>query len=257
VKAYSDEISSITSRSIIRKGMRQIAVSKIYVDEQGIRAASWSLLEESFTRYKEMASLSNIDTLRMLDPQALQLYYIDSKHDEQQPISIAELIASDVKIVTTSHLSIFKDLFLDIRDRFIPSGEHGLDAYLSARIRHGVLQNQIRSPFEASHLISEKDTTSGEYLENAYWYNKILAPTSVYSEVQKQLAVFSQTVDDIALKLNKEMVQVKTERKNSRGLFDYSFDDGELFIPFCDEFSEVTEFDPFLDGIFQNPRSAQ
>ena len=37
IKIYSEEISTITSRSLIREGIRQIEVSKIYVDENVIR----------------------------------------------------------------------------------------------------------------------------------------------------------------------------------------------------------------------------
>src|SRR5262249_29268754 len=151
------------SRSIIRKGIRQIDVSKIYVDEQGIRTVGQTILKESFARYKEMAALSSIETLIMLNPAGFHLlYHVDEKGKlVGTPISKAELTTAaegtngNVKVVTKAQFALFKELFLDVRDRFISSGEHGLDAYLSIRIRHGVLQNQIRSPFEAFHLISE------------------------------------------------------------------------------------------------------
>ena len=255
LRLYSDEISSITSRSIIRKGIQQIAVSKIYVDEQGIRTVGYPLLEESFTRYRKMASFSTIDTLRMLDLQALQIYelHLDEQGEiVERPVSIRNLFNSETRVVHTAQFALFKELFLDIRDRFISSGEHGLDAYLSVRIRHGVLQNQIRSPFEASHLMAEKDTTTGEYLQNSYWISKLPDVPDLTSEtIQKYLSTFSQKVDVVAQKLNKEMVQVRTERKNPEGLFDYTFSEDTLFSLFYSEFSKVTEFNLFFDGIFQ------
>jgi hypothetical protein len=255
LKAYSDEISTITSRSLIREGMRQIEVSKIYVDEKGVRATGRRLLEESFARYRELASMSSIETIQMLNQESLHLYILTADGEVvKTPISATELklSAPEKRVVSNSLFLIFKELFMDVRDRFISSGEHGLDGYLSVRIRHGVLQNQIRSPFEALHLISEKDTTTGEYLSNPYW-NTRLEDVSAESRVsiQKLLANFSREVDELAQKLNKEMIQVKTEKKNAAGLFDYTFSTAELFRMFEDEFVHITDFDQFIDSVFR------
>ena len=255
LKAYSDEIGTITSRSLIREGMRQIDVSKIYVDEIGIRTTGHKLLEESFKRYRELASMSSIETLRMLDTESLHLYILtENGKIVKKPITKAELIrtAKDRKVVHNSLFLIFKELFIDVRDRFISSGEHGLDGYLSVRIRHGVLQNQIRSPFEALYLISEKDTTTGEYLLNSYWDIRIEDVSEESRlKIQALLAKFSREVDDVAQKINKEMIQVKTEKKNVAGLFDYEFSTKELFAMFEDEFVHITDFDQFLDGVLR------
>lgn len=255
LKAYSDEISTITSRSLIREGMRQIDVSKIYVDEMGVRTAGRRLLEESFERYRELASMSSIETLRMLTTESLHLYQLTKDgRIVKKPISIEELevTAPEKRVVHSSLFRLFKELFIDVRDRFISSGEHGLDGYLSVRIRHGVLQNQIRSTFEALHLISEKDTTTGEYLPNPYW-DTILEDVSEKSRlaIQELLANFSREVDEAAQKLNKEMIQVRTEKKNSAGLFNYAFSTAELFRMFEDEFVHIADFDQFLDGVFR------
>ena len=255
LKAYSDEISTITSRSLIRKGMRQIEVSKIYVDEKGVRATGRRLLEESFARYRELASMSSIETIQMLNTESLHLYILTAEGEIiKKPISLTELMqeAPEIRVVHNSLFLVFKALFMDVRDRFISSGEHGLDGYLSVRIRHGVLQNQIRSPFEALHLISEKDTTTGEYLSNPYW-NTRLEDVSAESRlsIQKLLVNFAREVDDLAQKLNKEMIQVKTEKKNTAGLFDYSFSTAELFRMFEDEFLHIVDFDQFMDSLFR------
>ncbi len=254
LKIYSDEISSITSRSLIREGMRQIEVSKIHVDEKGIRTTGRKLLEESFARYRELASMSSIKNMRVLNQESLYLYIItrDGKVIKA-PISTTELKdpVFEKQIVHNALFINFRELFMDVRDRFISSGEHGLDGYLSVRIRHGVLQNQIRSTFEALHLISEKDTTTEEYLINPYWDTR-LEDVSVENRaaIQEQLANFSRDVDALAQRLNKELIQVKTEKKNTDGLFDYSFSTIELYQIFVDEFLQITDFDQFMDCLF-------
>jgi hypothetical protein len=47
------------------------------------------------------------------------------------------------------------------------------------------------------------------------------------------------------------MIQVKTEKKNVAGLFDYEFSTKELFAMFEDEFVHITDFDQFLDGVLR------
>jgi hypothetical protein len=255
LKTYSDEISTITSRSLIREGIRQIDVSKIYVDESGVRSTGRVLLEESFRRYQELASMSSIETLKMLDKESIQLYHLSENGKLiKKPISKIELQinAATKRVVHNSCFLLFRELFLDVRDRFISSGEHGLDGYLSVRIRHGVLQNQIRSPFEMLHLISEKDKTTGEYLSNPFWDKKLEnVSNDTRLSIQKLLADFSRKVDEIAQKLNKEMIQVKTELKHSAGLFDYVFSLANLFDLFEEEFIHLSDFDQFLDAVFR------
>jgi hypothetical protein len=254
-KLYSDEISAITSKSIIREGMRQIEVSKIYADEAGIRLSGRKVLEESFSRYRELASMTSLQALKMLNMDTLHLYQLTQDGNlVRKPISRAELeeSAPRKRIALTSHFMLFSELFLEIRDRFISSGEHGLDGYLSVRVRHGVLQNQIRSIFEALHLISEKDTNTGEYLPNSYWESRFVDITeNQRSEIQGHLGAFSRKVDDVSQRLNREMIQVKTEKKNPNALFDYSFGTAELFQLFESEFVHITDFEAFMDAVFR------
>jgi len=254
--SYSNEISAITSRSIIRKGMMQLDESKIYVDEDGIRSAGRRIFSERFDRYKEIASLSNRDKLRMVDPSNLRLYLLDMDKDgtvtSSQRVSIDDLATEKLTVISTLQYILFKEFFLDIRDRFISSGEYGLDAYLSIRIRHGVLQNQIRSPFESSHLLSEKNTQTSKYLENSYWTERLSGlPQETLTRINQSLASFSREVDEIARRLNKKMVQVKTEHKNPDGLFDYTFSEEELADIFYNQFLEISDVDQFLSRVFE------
>ncbi|MGO9378999.1 MAG: hypothetical protein ACLP29_10680 [Dissulfurispiraceae bacterium] len=121
LKTYSNEISTITSRSLIRKGMRQIDVSKIYVYESGVRTAGRKLFEESFARYRELASMSSIETLQMLDTEVLHFYTVTEEGEiVKKPMAEMELTPGGKRVVHTSLLFlIFKELFIDVRDRFI------------------------------------------------------------------------------------------------------------------------------------------
>jgi hypothetical protein len=39
---------------------------------------------------------------------------------------------------------------------FLTNPDHGLDCYLSMRIRHGTLAGQLRTPLEVEHLITQR-----------------------------------------------------------------------------------------------------
>jgi len=45
--------------------------------------------------------------------------------------------------------------------------EHGLDAYLSLRIRHGTLSGHLRGPVEREHLVIRRDA-AGRYRPSDY-----------------------------------------------------------------------------------------
>src|SRR6202040_1274615 len=60
---YFEEINEVTQRLLIRRGLRRIDESKIYVDEQGIRTAGDKLLREGFQRLKNFSNISGIQLL--------------------------------------------------------------------------------------------------------------------------------------------------------------------------------------------------
>jgi hypothetical protein len=69
---------------------------------------------------------------------------------------------------------LFQAMIINLRDEFISSAEHGLDGYLSVRIRHGTLVSQLRSPLEAANLITKKHSETGAYYSNEHWKKKLV-----------------------------------------------------------------------------------
>ncbi|EMN0394513.1 hypothetical protein RX418_001495 [Citrobacter freundii] len=86
---------------------------------------------------------------------------------------------------------------------FIMNEEYGLVRYLSSEIRHGVMPNQMRSVFEAEHLITEIDST-GKYKENTHWINKYEQELTTYDKIALSniLNKFSLDVDTLINKTN-------------------------------------------------------
>jgi hypothetical protein len=251
--AYSEEIDEITQRQFIRRGIQKLDEGRIYVDEAGIRRAGEKLLAENFRRYLDISSLKGIEALRLLDSNIKKVVPSSPSghHAPAQKIDIEKLEAEGVRVIFLSHYALFKELFIDVRDRFISSSEYGLDSYLSVRIRHGTLQGQLRSRFEAFHLLTQRNADTGEYLPNAYWEAELSACSSEEKGfVQSLLAALSRDIDDLTRRLKDETIQVRTETRNPKGLFDFRFEDDCLFPLFTERFESITSFSEFMDKVF-------
>ena len=66
-------------------------------------------------------------------------------------------LSEDEAIWSESSGSDFSDLHLHMLGLFLLDEDHGLDAELSGRIRHGKISERLLSPFLSNHLVIEKD----------------------------------------------------------------------------------------------------
>ena len=108
--------------------MRQVVQGRIHFNLEGIEEALDSSYFERFTRYLAMTKLSD-GTRR-----SVELHW-----DSNVP-------AKDM--IVEAPVVLFRELFHDLRRAFLFSNEHGLDSYLSVRIRHQTIKGALRSVFE-------------------------------------------------------------------------------------------------------------
>jgi hypothetical protein len=247
-ETYINEIAEISRNQLIRKGIKQIDESKIYVDVNGIRRTIEKDLKESFLRNINLLSLplSQIEKLNTSDDNVIVPYY--GKSSETNKV---EFNNSNIKITTYSRFSQFKDMFFKVRDMFIASNEFGIDTYLSMRIRHGTLLGEIRSIFENQNLITKKVDTSEKYQENIFWLNKGLVDNvEIKQEFNSLMSDFSLKIDGISNMLKNKQLQISTEKKPTEGLFDYAFSENELLSLFS-EIGAIEEYEEFFEAIIK------
>jgi hypothetical protein len=148
-------------------------------------------------------------------------------------------------------------LFLEIRDKFLFSNQFGLDYYLSQRIRHGSIINQIRKSFLELNLITSKNTKDGNYTTNRYWLDQVKNLSEGEKiKFENILNEFSKNIDNIIFNLKDKHIQIKTEdpKTNQSGWFDYSYIQiwhyntmSDLFI---EKFQFITDFSTFCVEMF-------
>jgi len=242
---YIYEISEISRNQLIRKGIKQIDESKIYVDVAGIKKAMDKDLIESFNRFLNLQSLP-IAQIKKLDTSNDD--FLISYYDKSGDKSIVD--KSAIRITTYSTFEHFRDMVHKIRNMFIASNEYGIDTYLSMRIRHGTLLGELRSVFETFNLITKKEDSSDTYQDNMFWLEKeLFATNQTRGEFNKIMADFSTQIDKLSNELKNQKLQISTESKITEGLFDYSLSEKDIMRQFKLQVDTVIDHDVFFDNI--------
>lgn len=242
---YINEIADINRNQLIRRGIKQIDESKIYVDVNGIKISLDKDIRESFDRSLNLLNLP-LDQIQKLDESSERVlvpYY--SKDSDQKADSTLK-----IKLSSYSRFSQFIDMFSKIRDKFIASNEFGIDTYLSMRIRHGTLLGEIRSVFELYNLVTKKEDNSNQYQSNAFLKDKLQIESYIIEkEFDLIMSNFSAKIDNICNDLKNNKIQIKTERKNVDGLFDYTFKDSDLVQIYKHQIGDITIYEEFFDTV--------
>src|SRR4051812_40722293 len=144
-------------------------------------------------------------------------------------------------------------LFVRIVTRFVQecafNPEHGLDCYLSLRIRHGTLSGLLRGPVAHENLVTRRSAT-GEYKENEYWMPLLAQQLSwgQLATIGEMPQSFSQEYDDIIANLTNEHVQIRREEKHS-GWFEITMPTPSI-LGLATEILPETSFGEFLNKCF-------
>jgi hypothetical protein len=236
--AYQTEIRELLRRLMIQKRMREVEQSKIYVDIDSIRNAAEKSLRESFNRYMAFRRYRYDETLSAIFD---VLNKLNVKPDRQ-----LVLFAFPDQEITRILVGIIQEL----RDQYV-SSKHGLDGYLSVRVRHGTLTNHLRNPLEAHHLVTQKkDAITNEYTRNEYWIQRLsITDLDLQEALEKRLAQFSHDFDQLVKMILSEWIQVKKDHAGT-GLFDFAIDE-ELVNTVANSVTADATFEQFLDTVFQ------
>jgi hypothetical protein len=238
VEEYRTEIKDILRRLMIQKRIREIEQSKIYVDIEGIRKKVGKTMKESFNRYISFLK-NNVDV------------EVTSEIKEAIKLANAGNIEKLARMVLPQNemSDIFKRMVIELRDEFVSSNAHGLDGYLSVRIRHGTLEGQLRKPLEEANLITERDSTTGSYKPNVYWIAKLrVNEDSLKERLIQSFASFAEEFDELVQTIKNDWVQVG-KSPSDRGLFSFIVTE-PLIVLYSDYVTQETSFEEFLDYIF-------
>lgn len=186
----------------VQKGLEVLKGSKLSIDRTQLRQWAIENVRTDFSRFKDL-----IDS---------GLFAVDSKLRQAvyDVIEKGSDAATGLAVPDNEAASLFVLLLRKTIREMATNPEHGLDAYLSLRIRHGTLSGHLRGPVEREHLITRR-TASGEYLDNQYWLDLIAAENrpEITLAMAEWLKAFSSRYDEVIDELGSQVIQLRTEEK--------------------------------------------
>lgn len=236
--SVQSEIKSIENILVIQQGLIDLDESKIYVNEQGIIENELQEFKAIYERFKIIADITGKNKLLLLEGGKLTTYISDDNTKVEK-----------IEYSNNPVFEIYTELFNVIKDKFLNS-QFGIVAYLSTRIRHGVLVGELRPVFETHKLITLKEGSSSNYRLNFYWeliYNELSSETK--NQLQSILKDFSSKIDGLIFDLIKKHLQVYKPDVNEEGWFNYEFDDNNLWYHSVIAITSGS-YENFVQGIF-------
>lgn len=237
-EVYDEEIKLILRRQEVVKAIKSLDRSKISMDEEPIRDWARKNLRGKFDRFRAlteagMETVSDKYLLEMLDRLA-------SGAPDTKPYEIPDNEVS----------ALFAEILDQLCRESSLNSRHGINSYLSLRIRHGTISGQLRRPSQEQHLLTSV-SSGGSYAANDHWY-ELLEPLVGHDNadrVSRGLGAFSKKYDMLVERFSSDFVQIRRMEK-PKGLISYRFADA-VVIGFSADAQSILEFDEFLDNFFE------
>lgn len=237
---YLDEIREITRRRVVRERFEQVKRTKIYVDTDGVKRQAEKILRDSFQRFAATLSEDTNSSERLEMVRRVQELLADVQTDGVK-IHFRDLPANEGEL-------IFDRLVKELMGLLVSSQEYGLEAYLSTRVRHGTMGNQLRSAFELQSLLTQRD--NGQYQPDSYWPDSLgLENSDTGDWLAGRLAKFSEGLDNIIENLVRQRVQVRSESAPD-GLFVFQTFNYDV-VRLQAEITSETSFETFMDKVVE------
>ena len=203
--AYIEEISQIMQKQKILQGIKYLEDVKIDIDLNKVVEVHRDAFGDNYKRFQNIGDLEIEYASYDITSNTI---YVNNNEDDKK---------------YNHKLLVFKEMLFDYRQE-LAFEKYGLDQTLGTRIRHGSLQNQIRIAFEKNNIaFVRKNTEKGSYLPSKEFDNYcIYMDYASKEQLFKYLSEFSEYIDEYINNLNAEYIRIKTEDKNSNGLFDFS-----------------------------------
>lgn len=196
---YEQEVLDISKELTVQDGLRTIDGSRVHVDIDALTDAVKADLAEGFSRY---LSLIKDQDETSIDSFAKILKDI-ARHEEHPKYLLAMPVSEADELLIS--------MILRTRKRFLFDVPHGLDSYLSKRIRHGSIIGFIRTPAECEKMMAQRNA-DGSYRDYGTWADALEDPQE-RAELRTALITFSRAIDQHLLRIKDVLLHVKSETK--------------------------------------------
>lgn len=260
---YLQEIKEKEQSLFVRKESSRIKKNKIYVNIDGVKKLCSKELEDDYNRLLVLIQANNYKEDRKIVSilETLKNKELTSKNiTSQEALSSVYLYNPE----STEVDKLFDIIIHQIKDIFINNKDYGLDVYLSTKIRHGTISNQLRKPLEKENLITLRDKENEEYEDNPLFEGGVYKLDNFEKKlIQDYFKAFSLKHDEIIKELSNDFLQVSTsilrkdlsgeiiENENKKALFKYYFSTLESKDMLYSLLGRDITFEEFLESILK------
>lgn len=224
---YELEIRDITQKIFVNDSLVSIESNKIHVNTEGIKSKITKNLRSEFNNFVFFRN-----------------HALNGIIEQMRQIEGMESIA----LLSSETTQLFTEIITTIRNEFVSSGEYGLDGYLSINIRHGTLEGELKAPFSKYDLLATYLVDQKKYDISPRWTHKITEQHYI-TKVEEAIGDFNVEINEIIKYLKNSLIQISTEEKPTKGVFDYSLSSTE--IQFFQTYINIDDsFEGFVDAIF-------
>ncbi|MGI8510377.1 MAG: hypothetical protein ACR2MQ_13730 [Gemmatimonadaceae bacterium] len=243
---YEDEIKSIIRETTIGKRVRELDQSRVYVDVGGVRAAAITRVAEPYRRYVEFVR-HGLAVASDVSEEELAAAIRAIRQGESSPLDLLSLPSNEAANLLTAILA-------EIADLYFLSPAHGLERYLSTRIRHGVLEGTLRTPLAEANIVTPLVRATNSYEPNAHWLTVLgLADTVFGEKARGYFAAFSREFDDLTRRIRTDWVRAARTGGSHDALFRYEITPTSVRI-IAAEFTPPVALDLFVDIVLAGMR---
>lgn len=210
VEEYHADIRDLLRRLTLQKRRRQVDQSRIYVDLESVAHAVRPVVRADLERYISLAASGLAGDVPDVNKAIVRV-----RSGDKDALTQLELPVNEAN-------TLLRSMIARIRDAFVFDTEHGLDGYLSVRIRHGTLSGHLRGRLEHARLVTQRDALSGKYKKNEYWIGRLGSNSRYATQLSEALNRFSESADAIISEISREWVQVRRPG-HPRGALSFEF----------------------------------
>lgn len=197
--AYEDEIKDLTLDDLKEEGLHNFDQSRVFVNVIGLREIALVEYTEAYERFCDLSTIPEGNVVPSVDV----LRDLIRANKEGKEVLKLQASMSEVK-------TVFLDMLHGLADIYLNNPVHGLDSFLSLRIRHGSMASSIRGPLEEAQLITShgKSTNIVDYERNEYWITGIGLAADESDAVDRLLRTFSRSIDLLISTAVSQYVQI-------------------------------------------------
>ena len=209
---YVEYNNQLIEQTLIYNNIEKLDESRIYVNCEAIVKYDLSEYENLYVQLKEIAKTT---------VQVGSIYLIKLGGDGKYDIDNSNILGGEIQTTKNSSIDIASQLFDSICHKYLYS-KFGLKTYLSTRIRHGVLEGELRSVFDSRNLVLL--TEGAKYRPTEYWKQLFALNRAEQDQLICILADFSRELLHTIEIFKEEVLQIKTN-DDEKGMFDYRLPD--------------------------------